>query len=334
MPKVQPFGWLFAVFAVLLFATGCETTSSSLRVSPAEARAVTPPLASIPYEQDYGGWITIDVMVNGRGPYKFVVDTGATLTAVFAKAAQEDIFRPTGGRPRKILGVTGARFVDPTYVGEIRAGGLYMRDHIGVVIPDWNREEGTPDGILGLDFLARYCLVFDAEARRIDFYPADAPPTALLSSMKRTGLKFSTFNQRTSGLYVLDLQISGRRIPAILDLGANAMLMNYAAMRRMTGGIFVSTMRSMGSRTGTNLKGVFDDETRIQSIRTGPVKIAGVTWGRRSMLIHSAAIFRDLGVHRTAYGLIGADMFENRHFAIDFRNKRFYLAKDPVAAAP
>jgi len=90
------------------------------------------PLATIPYRIDYDGLITMGVMVNGKGPYDFIIDTGSTLTLAFSRLAREQGFAPTNGPPKRILGITDARSVPTFVLGEIDVGGVALADHIGI----------------------------------------------------------------------------------------------------------------------------------------------------------------------------------------------------------
>ena len=46
----------------------------------------------MPYRVDYNGLITVSTTINGRGPYDFVIDTGATLSLAFQNLADKEGF--------------------------------------------------------------------------------------------------------------------------------------------------------------------------------------------------------------------------------------------------
>lgn len=310
-----------AFFIVILFSV------LSARAHAAE------PLASIPYRLDYNGWYTIDLTINGQGPYQFIVDTGATLTAVFENITEQQAFAPANEAEKRVLGIIGAQSLPAIDIGDVDVGGLQLSDHTGVVIPDWEGAGPKPQGVLGLDFLSKYTVLFDARRQRIEFYSPNNPPEGVMSDMTSTRMRFSTFNRDYGGLYTITVSMSGRRIPCIVDLGADGTLINYTAMRRLTGGIYVDPHRDTGSTTGSKIRDVFGDEAAALSIEVRPIRIGGARWSRGTFVVFNAGIFRALGLHRKSYGLLGADLLKDRNFVFDFANQRFYLTRRAVVEA-
>lgn len=291
------------------------------------------PLASIPYRLDYNGWYTVDLTINGQGPYQFIVDTGATLTAVFENITDEQAFAPAEEGEKRVLGIVGAQALPAVTIGEIDVGGLKMVNHTGVVIPDWEGDGPKPKGVLGLDFLARYTVFFDATRRVIEFYDPANLPEEHLSVMTSARMRYSTFNRDYGGLYTLTVSMSGRRVPCIVDLGADGTLINYSAMRRLLGGLYVDPPRATGTSTGSRIRDVFGDEARARSIEVRPIRIGGARWGRKTLVVYNAGIFQALGIHRKSYGLLGADILRDRSFVFDFADRRFYVSRRPVVDA-
>ena len=305
----------------LFFITICTATS----------HAATP-VATIPYNVEFNGWYTVDVEINNKGPYKFIVDTGATLTAVYESMTHSQSFPLSGEAPRHVLGIVGAQTLPSVMIGDLNIGGVKMNNHIGVVISDWSNDKNKPDGVLGLDFLTQYTVLFNAKTKQIELYDPIHPPTDIMKKMSRTRLKLNTFNRDYGSLYTITLQVGGRKIPCILDLGADGTIINYRAMRSLMGGVYVGNSRTAGSTTGSKIKDVFGDESVVRSIIAGPIKIGNAYWGRQQLIIYNAGIFRELGLIRKSHGLLGADLFKNRNFILDFKNERFYVSRKAVKA--
>jgi predicted aspartyl protease len=293
----------------------------------------TEPIASIPYRMDFNGWYTVDININGKGPYTFIVDTGATLTIIYKNTSDSQEFAPADEPARRILGIIGAQTLPAVTIGDLDIGGIAMNDHVGVIIPDWDTPGPKPHGVLGLDFLTRYTVLFNTEKKQIELYNPNNPPTDIMAGMSRTRLRLSTFNKDYGGLYTINLRIAGRFIPCIVDLGADGTLINYSAMRRLMGGIYVGPSRSAGSTTGSKIRDVFGDESAARAIRAGPVRIGSARWGKHTFVVYNAGIFQELGVHRKGYGLLGADLLKDRNFILDFANERFYVTRKPAEGA-
>ena len=96
------------------------------------------------------GHFWISATVNGL-PHRFLVDTGATLTAISPEIAEEAGLEPQALRQPVLLrtanGTVPARVVT---IGELRLGSVVARDLDAVVAPGM---EGT--SVLGMNFLSR-----------------------------------------------------------------------------------------------------------------------------------------------------------------------------------
>ena len=314
----------------LAIVQGCAATSlpPPISISASTVR----PIATAPYEINEEGWYIVEARINGRGPYRLIMDTGATITAIFEKARQPDIFYETGAPPKRILGVNGTRVAEPVFVGDISIGDAALRNHVGVVIPDWKGDtENQPDGLLGLDYLKQFITVVDPITKTVAFYHHDNPPTDIIAQLGRMPMSVSKFNQTTTGLYTIVMNINGRRIPTIFDLGANYTVMNYNAFRRLTSGIYIDKPGPIAN-TGTRIKGAFGDETIARALTTGPIRADRISWGERTLIIYNAAIFRELAVHTKPYGLFGADFLRDRQFVINFTENSLYISGPIIAA--
>jgi hypothetical protein len=118
-----------------------------------------------------GAPIVVTAYLNGV-PLRLLVDTGATRTLIAPAALARAGFPSDGGRPIRIIGVTGtasAREVTVTLleVGHARVGPLTVVAH-AVATTD-SRAAGasgdaTLDGLLGRDVLQFFTLAVDAAA--------------------------------------------------------------------------------------------------------------------------------------------------------------------------
>ncbi len=287
------------------------------------------PIAKIPYRVDYQGWITVDAYVNGAGPYDFIVDSGATITAVFANLSSDQPFRQLDRAPIRIVGLTGARALPAYHLGDISIASLGLDDHVGVILPDWAPPHTPPQGVLGLDFLTRHKTLVSRDDRTIRLYAPDATPDMSFTRWGEAPLEPVYFETDSNPLYRVNVLVRGARIPCIVDLGASGSIFNSAALRRMLGGLFINGTRREGFTTGTRLHDVFDNRERAVSVRIRRLSIGRAYWRNVTIIVHDAAIFEELGVEKKPYCLIGADMFANRSFMLDFENQRLLVGPPP-----
>src|SRR5262249_17084839 len=114
----------------------------------------------------------INLLVNGKGPLRFVIDTGASLSVISDKAAARLGIKPVarGGNARAVGGsgifpiVYG--LLDSVTIGEARIEAIpvYIRTiHTAPEMP----ESEKADGYIGLSVLANYAVTLDYQARQM-----------------------------------------------------------------------------------------------------------------------------------------------------------------------
>jgi hypothetical protein len=134
-----------------------------------EARQAAPAVrggARIPFSP--GSPILVTVRINGLRTVRLVLDTGAESTLIHTRTLAAIGVDPTGGRPITVMGVTGA--ADGRYVGlESLEVGEARVAPLGVIAYDLLLREG--DGLLGRDFLDRFKVSIDIEARVVILSP-------------------------------------------------------------------------------------------------------------------------------------------------------------------
>ena len=147
------------------------------------------PAASTPFASTRPGEILVQVTVGVRGPFRFLLDTGSTHTAVTERLATavdavpvaRTVMRAAAGSVRCLVVALPAVVVDG-----VSADGL-----TATALPPAAAAALGPgvDGVLGQDFLARFSFTIDYRRSRILWHDADyvAPGTrlALVSAQDR-----------------------------------------------------------------------------------------------------------------------------------------------------
>lgn len=287
------------------------------------------PVASLPYTIDYYGWLTVKVAVNGQGPYDFIIDTGATNSLVFQNLADVQNFPLSESPPHTVLGLASQGAFPVHEIGELRVGDAHFDDLVSVILPDWTVEK-KPQGILGLDFLSQYTLVFNADAGRLDLYAAKAGPRKRdMRRWKKIRLKQQNFGIDVEhDLYTVEGRINNnRKIQFMLDLGASGTVVNRPSINADSIAIHFSIE---SGRLRSRVTGALDqDPTKAQAVRVTRLKIGEVVWRRTVITIHDAPIFKELGADDRPFGLFGSDLVRDRSFMLDFANEEMRLGPAP-----
>ena len=122
--------------------------------------------------------ITVETMVNGKGPFSFIVDTGASHSVISNQtAAKLGILLEEAGcceatRGRSAQGANGAVAARTTTVDSLKVGDVESRN-IEVAIVDLTNLsrtlQQTLDGIIGKNFMQNYKVIIDYPKQEIYF---------------------------------------------------------------------------------------------------------------------------------------------------------------------
>ena len=178
------------------------------------------PLFAAPTRLDRIGRVMTSVMVNGKGPFRFVIDTGASRSTLAPHLAKALGLKPSIGRNVMLNGVTGALEVQTVAVDSVQIGALRFEQQNLPVI--FTSIMGNADGILG---------VAGFEDQRIDVDFKRDRVSVLTSDGKRPHYSMVTARaeRNANGLMIVDVRV-GRRIKAkaVIDTGAERTLGNFA----------------------------------------------------------------------------------------------------------
>ncbi len=181
-------------------------------VDAAEPRYVAPT------RRDQIGRIWAPVFINGRGPFRLVLDTGASHPAVTAIVASK-LGIPTDQSPPVMLhGVTGFASVPTIRVETLSVGDLAVDSPILPIVPD---AMGGAQGVLGSEGLANKRIFIDFRHDEI---------TIKYSRGERAERDFVNvpFRSMHGRLIIVDAVVGDVRTKAIIDTGGQTTIANLA----------------------------------------------------------------------------------------------------------
>lgn len=206
--------------AIGLLAAAAAFAPSMVRAqSPETAAPAEEPHhedTSVPTVDTAALQVTAPIFVDGQGPFQFLVDTGANISCI-ATTLAEQLGLPAGPLV-KVNTVAGARRRQSVLVDRLQVGG---RTHRRVRAPVLPVSGLKVDGVLGIDWLKgqRLVLGFAEDRLEITRSKADKPSekSVIVPARRRSGQ-----------LTIVDADLSGERISAIIDSGSEVSLGNYA----------------------------------------------------------------------------------------------------------
>lgn len=143
-----------------------------------DVRGVGPRVLTQVPLQMRGSRVTLDVTVNGQGPFVFGLDTGASGTAWVTRALVERLKLPIvdGFVVGDGSGVKG-RSADGVRIETITLGTLAFNQLTAPVLGDGPRQERDPEvyGTLGFELFRNYVVTFDYPAQQLRIAMGELP---------------------------------------------------------------------------------------------------------------------------------------------------------------
>lgn len=180
------------------------------------------PLLILDASLDQDARLTVPVMINGQGPFQFVVDTGAD-RSVLTPGLAERLALPRG--PDVIVhGVSGSIISTTARVAQLRTGDAKLAD---VVLPVLPYDRVGADGLLGVDILEDRNVIIDFRRKQLEVRRSQTA-----SGLMRLPREVSVLADEKFGrLTLADSRIAGARSLAFIDSGGGVSIGNMALAR-------------------------------------------------------------------------------------------------------
>lgn len=256
--------------------------------------------------------MTVDTMINGRGPYRFLVDSGADSSVIGRHIAKDLQLRLA--TPAVIHTTTADTVVDRVAVDELSFGPSTTYD---LELPALDEADIGGDGLLGIDVLAKQRLMLDFEKRLIRSEDARTPATLVDGEIVITAVR------RRGQLILTQAEALGLPIEAVIDTGSEITIGNLALRDKLLRGNRdkFETIKITGV-TGVTLDLQF---ARIAELRIGSIILEDVPMAFAD--VPPFALFRM--TNKPAL-LLGTDLLSVfRRVSLDFQSRRvrFQLRK-------
>jgi hypothetical protein len=167
----------------------CAALLISLTAFPAMAAETSQAKpVMVPFEVLKSRHIAVKVLINGKGPYRVIFDTGAPMLLLNTKVARAAGLSkgPAGGSPFGFLGSLGEATIKTFELGGAKAENLptIIMDHPTVELI--SRLMGPIEGIVGFPFFAQYKTTIDYQAQKLTLVPNGYQPPDPMQSLMST----------------------------------------------------------------------------------------------------------------------------------------------------
>jgi predicted aspartyl protease len=239
-----------------------------------------------------------DVMVNGQGPFTFILDTGATETVITPPLARQLGIQGRWATPRQKKGTAAS----------IRAGDAEARD-VPVYILDppqavtLRLNHGINyHGILGSTFLSRFITTVDFGHGRVTFASAAAVAPAKTGRAPRVALEVR------GGLLYASARVNGLGpFPLLVDTGSAEVV------------ILPRLAAALGPMAAGPADGAGAKFVRLDSVSLGDARVEDVP-----AILHPAR--RGLGAGVSGDGILGHPFLSRFVVTVNYRDRFLELA--------
>jgi Aspartyl protease len=243
-----------------------------------------------PTLRDRIGRIWAPVLINGKGPFRLVLDTGASHSAIISRvadalgvAAQTD--------PILLRGVTGSAVVPAVHVDRMEVGDLLIEPSTLPIVAD---AFGGAEGVLGREGLPDKRIFADFRHDKL---------VISRSHKQRAGIGYSTvpLNISHGGLLTAYIRVGSVRTLAIIDTGGQQTVGNLALREAL--------MRHPPTdAVSEDIIGVTLDIQRSDSIGAPPIELGSLKLHHVRVAFGDMYLFDHLQLTRQPTLMIGMDV--------------------------
>ncbi len=223
--NLAPITLVVSLAAALGFAAPVAADTpppADTRTAAVAAGIVDPAAEVLSLEQERYRRFTLPVMVNGTGPFAFMIDTGSQATAITHEIRSALNLAPSG--TAVLVGMASRRTVDLANVARIEFGSNSFTNFIAPILA---REHVGADGIIGLDALQDFRVVIDFRNHTIAVEDAS-------TKGRSNGFEIIVRARQELGqLLITNALVDGVRATVIIDTGAQSSVGNIALRERI-----------------------------------------------------------------------------------------------------
>ena len=229
---MKPFWQALAAFFCALLIAGCVSTAPWI---PAHVEAELPvepgEPAPVVFDDDLA---LVPVSIGSDGPFLFVLDTGASISAIDPAVRNALGYGPYDGETARIVGTAGAEETQALHLDTLQIADHSVHDvRVAVTeLQDFQQADSIRyGGILGHDVLQEFDVVYNLADSTLSIHPHDYNIASRLGapdSLHRIPFRHQFTDQ---GVITVEVTLGEGNIEGILDTGSRSTVLNWNAAR-------------------------------------------------------------------------------------------------------
>jgi hypothetical protein len=256
--------------------------------------------------------LTVEAHVNGRGPYRFIVDSGAD-TSVVGLGIARDLQLPIG-TPVVLNNMTSRNIVDRVKIDQLSFGPSSVYD---LQLPALKESDLGSQGMLGIDALVHQRLMLDFERKLIRVEDART------RVIEPAGAIVITARRQRGQLILTRIRAAGVRLDAVIDTGSEITIGNLALRDKLIG-------RNKTDFETVDVTGVTGVTRKVEIAYVPEIELGSVVLQNVPVAFADLLPFQVFGLTDKPALLLGTDVLETfKTVSLDFRSRkvRFQLRK-------
>ena len=261
--------------------------------------------------------MTVGVNIGGRGPFPFIVDTGAERTVISLELARTLSLQP--GRTAMVHSMSEVSEIATVVIPALRVGN---RSTEQIHAPALSRANLGASGILGVDTLQSQRVTFDFRRRQMTVTPSRRPEERWPDSNTVVVTGRSLYGR----LVLVDASVDGQRVWVIIDTGSEVSVGNSALRAALTrrGRLGPIAPIHMVSITGGVVAAEYSFARKI--------RVGGLDINNLPIAFADVHPFRQLRLTNRPALLLGMDALQLfSRVSVDFPNRRVRVLIDDGA---
>jgi predicted aspartyl protease len=301
-------------------AIGLAASTQVSAQSNAPAPPSTPPSAvasakvdettqteDVRFRTDSGDRMTVPVLLSGKGPYRFLIDTGADRTAISAELAGRLNYAP--GDTAALHSIAGVSRITTAVVPSLQ---LTRKEVRNIQAPLLQGVYMGADGIIGTDSLRSQRVLFDFEANTLSIVPSAVP-----DFRTEPGTIVVQGTRRNGRLVVMDARANGHVVTVVIDTGSEVTIGNEALRRALMHDRMLPPAQQVVIESVTGEK-VTGDYTFVRQLDVG-----GFGLNNLAVVFLNAHTFKQLKLDKKPALLLGMNaMRAFKKVSIDFASRK------------
>jgi len=279
--------------------------------APLEEVVVTAPEPRwvAPTTRDQIGRIWAPVLINGKGPYRLVLDTGATRSAVIQRVVDE-VGLPVRKDAVRLRGVTGSSIVSAVKADTLEFGELLVE---GTTMPIVADAFGGADGVLGGEGMRDKRIQIEFFRDRISIVRSRRAPAPV-------GFATVPFKHAYNRGMRVDVMVGSIKTVALIDTGAQVTIGNLALREAL------ARRRSQRDQFDDAVIGVTEDVQHATRVRVPSIYAGELIVSNTEIMFSDLHIFGYWALTTRPALIIGMDLLGTLDtLIIDYRRNELQL---------